>query len=137
MSLITRSADAAMDVSTGQFAPQITGLYAGADVDAAAPCYIKAADGKVYMTDATAATEASNVNGFAPRAVKSGQPITLFGLGARFRYAASLTPGAVLYAGATAGRLDDGVTTGDPAGCAVCINTSDIVVTRANGKHAA
>ena len=47
MSLITRASTASMDASTGQLAPQITGLYAGEDLDVAAPCYIKSSDGKV------------------------------------------------------------------------------------------
>lgn len=138
MALVTRSSDASIDAVTAQKAPQISGLLAGEDLDMAAPCYIKASDGKVYMTNATAANEAAKVYGFTPRAVKSGQPVTLFGLGTRFRYAASgLTPGAPLYAGATAGRLDTAATTGDAVGVAIAVDAYDIVVIRANGKSAA
>lgn len=129
MALVTRSSDASIDVSTAQFAPQITGLYAGEDLDAAAPCYIKS-DGKVWMSNGTAANAAAAVDGFTPRAVKSGQPVTIFGEGARFHYGSSLTPGATLYVGATAGRLDTAATTGDASGVVKVVNATDIVVLR-------
>lgn len=129
MALITRASDASMDVSTGQLAPQITGLLAGQDLDVAAPCHIES-DGKVYMANATAANADAQVDGFTPRAVKSGQPVTLFGPGTRFSYGSSLTPGAILYLGATDGRLDGAATTGDATGVARVITTTDIVVLR-------
>jgi len=129
MALITRSANASIDASTGMFAPQLTGLYAGEDLDAAAPCYVKS-DGKIYMSDGTAANAAAAVDGFAPRACKSGQPITLFGEGARFQYGTGLTPGATFYVGATKGRLDGTATTGDAAGIARVVTATDIIVLR-------
>lgn len=131
MALVTRLATASMDVSTGMIAPQLTGLIAGEDLDAVAPCYIKSSDGKVYMTNATAQNEAAEVVGFTPRAAKAGQPITLFGDGTRFSYGSGLTPGNVLYAGATKGRLDDGPTLGDPFGVAEVVTATEIRVSRA------
>lgn len=130
MALVTRSADASMDVSTGQIAPQITGLIAGEDLDVAAPCYIKTSDGKVFMSNGTAANEAAEIVGFTPRAVKAGQPVTLFGRGTRFHYGSGLSPGAIYYIGATKGRLDDGATTGDAVGVAQAITATDIRVIR-------
>lgn len=135
MSLVTRASTASMDASTGMFAPQITGLIAGADLDVAAPCYIKSSDGKVYMSNGTAANEAAEFVGFTPRAVKSGQPVTLFGAGARFSYGSSLTPGDVYYIGATAGRIDTAATTGDTTGVAVAVTSTDIVVTRTSNVN--
>jgi hypothetical protein len=115
-----------MDASTGQFAPQISGLLAGEDLAVAAPCFIHT-DGKVYECDASAADAEARLAGFTPRAVKSGQPVTLFGAGARFHYADSgLTPGAILYIAATAGRLDTAATPGDYAGVAQAISATDI-----------
>lgn len=139
MALVTMASDVSIDAVTAQKSPQISGLVAGEDLLAGAPCYIKAADGKVYQSNGTAATAPATCAGFAPRAVKSGQPVTLFGAGTRFRYAAAgtLTPNAVLYVGATAGRLDTAATTGDAAGVALCVTDTDIVVIRANGKGAA
>lgn len=128
MALITRSTDASMDVSTGQFAPQITGLLAGEDLAVAAPCYIKSSDGKVYEANGTSANEAAEVAGFTPRAVKSGQPVTLFGKGTRFHYGSSLTPGDIYYLGATAGRVDTAATTGDAFGVLQAITATDVRV---------
>lgn len=135
MSLVTRSTNASIDPIAAQHLPTVSGLYAGADLDVAAPCYIKS-DGKVYMADGSASAAAASVHGFTPRAVKSGQPVTLLGAGTRFKYADSgLTPGAVLYLGATAGRLDTAASTGDSVGVAFAIDATHIQVTRADGKH--
>jgi hypothetical protein len=130
MALVTRSAVASMDASTGMFAPQITGLIAGENLDVAAPCYIKSSDGKIYMSNGTAANEAAEIVGFTPRAAKSGEPITLFGEGARFHYGSGLTPGDKFYIGATAGRLDTAATTGDALGVAQVLTATDIRVIR-------
>lgn len=130
MALVTRSANASMDASTGMYAPQITGLIAGENLDVAAPCYIKSSDGKVYMSNGTSANEAAEVVGFTPRAAKADQAITLFGKGARFHYGTGLTPGDKLYIGATAGRLDAATTTGDALGVAQVITATDIRIIR-------
>ena len=130
MALVTRATSASVDASTAMYAPQITGLVAGEDLDVCAPCYIKTSDGKVYMSNGTANNEAAEFVGFCPRAVKSGQPVTLYGLGTRMRYGTGLTVGDVLYIGATAGRLDTGTTTGDTGGTAQVITATDIRVIR-------
>jgi hypothetical protein len=129
MALVTRNSDASMDATTGQFAPQITGLICGEDIDPAAPCYIET-DGLVYMFDGTAANNKAVLAGFSPRAAKTGQPITLFAVGARFSYGSGLTPGAKLFGAATKGRLDTAATTGDAVGVAQAITATDIRVTR-------
>jgi hypothetical protein len=129
MADVTRSAQASMDTSTGQFAPHITGnLYAGEALDVAAPCYIKGSDGKVYMTNGSAVNEAASFDGFTPRACKIGEPVSLFGAGARFRYATAMTPGTKLYASTTAGRLSDTTTTGGTVMIAKAISATDIRV---------
>lgn len=135
MALVTVSAVAGLDASSGMYAPQISdGLVAGADIgsssQAITPCYIKASDGKVYPTDATAATEAARLAGFAARFAKTGEPVTLFGIGTKFEYATGLTPGALLYLAATAGRLDTAATVGDAVGVAQAITATLIRVTR-------
>ncbi len=130
MALITRTADASMDATTGMYAPQVSGLVAGENLDIAAPCYIKSSDGKVYMSNGTAANEAAEVVGFTPRNVLNGQPVTLFGKGVRFKYGSGLTPGDRYYIGATAGRLDNAATTGDAKGVAQAVTATDIRVIR-------
>jgi hypothetical protein len=117
-----------MDASTGMYAPQVTGLIAGEDLDAVAPCYIRSADGLVMMSNGTAVNEAAEFVGFTPRAARSGQAVTLFGLGARFRYGTGLTPGDVFFLGATAGRLDTAATTGGTYKLARVLTATDIVV---------
>lgn len=113
MALITRSAAAKVDASSAQFAPQISGdLYAGEALDIAAPCYIKASDGRVYMSNGTVANEAAKCDGFTPKTYTLGEPVTLYGPGTKFEYGTGLTPGADLFVGATAGRLDNAATTG-------------------------
>lgn len=127
MALITRSANASMD--TSQAKQLLAGeVFAGENLDAAAPCYIKSSDGKVYMGNGTAANEAAEIVGFTPRAYQAGEPVTLFGQGTRFRYGSALTPGDVYFLAATAGRLDSVPTAGDSNGMAVVVSATDIVV---------
>lgn len=135
MALVTRLSTASPDTISAMRAPCIPaslGIVAGEDLGPAAPCYIKSSDGKVYMTDATTTGAASAVDGWTLQSYDAGQPVTLYGAGLIFEYAASgLTPGATLYAGATAGRLDTGETTGDTVGVAKAISATHIRVTRA------
>lgn len=130
MALITKSSSLSIDAVTAMYAPQITGLVAGENLDAGAPCYIKSSDGKVYMSNGTAANEAAEIVGFTARSVVAENPVTLFGKGTRFQYASGLTPGDKYYIGATAGRLDTAATTGDAVGVAQAITATDIRVIR-------
>lgn len=132
MALVTKSASASIDAISAQTAPQRASLTAGAAIDILAPCVIDTADGLVYMADGTAANSRAQFDGFAPRAYASGDTnVTLIGIGLKMRYADSgLTPGAKLYIGATAGRLDTAATTGDAVGVAKAISATDIRVTR-------
>jgi len=132
MALVTRATDASMGPVSAMFAPQVTGI-AGEDLDVVAPCYIKGADGLIYMGDGTAADEKALIAGLTPRACKQGEPITLFGIGARFKYAAAgtLTPGVKLFVAATPGRLDTAATIGDATGIVQAISDTDVRVVRA------
>jgi hypothetical protein len=69
-----------------------------------------------------------------PRAGKAGQPMTVYSLGARFRYGTSLSPGAKLYLSATEGILADAATTGGTLPLGVVLNTTDILITTAQGS---
>lgn len=131
MALVTIASDASLDAASAEFAPQRSGLVAGEALLAFAPCYIKNSDGLVYMSNGTAATEPAGFDGVTPKAYASGDSnVTLFGIGVKMRYATGLTPGAKLYIGATAGRLDTAATTGDAVGVARAINATVIRVTR-------
>jgi hypothetical protein len=126
MAAVTKIASASMDASTGMFAVQTTDLIAGEDLAAVDACYIKTSDGKVYRSLGTSDVEAAEFVGFVPRATKLGQPCTLFSIGARFRYGTSLSPGAVLFVGLTAGALADAVTAGGRTPIARVIDDTDI-----------
>jgi hypothetical protein len=108
--------------------PQISGdLYAG-EALTVAPCYIKASDGKVYQSNGTALNEAATFFGFTPAPARSGQPVTLYGIGARFRYGTGLTIGAKLFVSATAGASRHAATTGGTVAIARVITATDIQV---------
>lgn len=129
MADVTRASTAHVDASTAQFAPQLSGgLIAGEALDAVAPCYIKASDGKVYMSNGTAANAAAKVDGFTPVSYAAGEPCTLYGPGTRFGYGTGLTRATPLYLSTTAGRLSDAATTGGTVAIAKVITTTDIVV---------
>jgi len=133
MADVAKSPAASMDTSTGMFAPQVTGnLYAGEALSAVAPCYIKATDGKVYMSNGAAADAAAGFDGFTPRACSINEAVALFGVGARFRYGTALVPGSSLFISATAGGgvLGDAATVGGTVAVAKAINSTDIRVIR-------
>lgn len=131
MALLTKATDASLDAASAMYAPQRSGLEAGEALDTLAPCYIKESDGKVYMSNGTAANEAASFDGFTARAYASGDTnITLFGIGTKMRYATGLTPGANYYIGATKGRLDDTATTGDAVGIVRAITATVVRVLR-------
>jgi hypothetical protein len=91
---------------------------------------VKAADGKVYQSNGTAANEAAKFDGFCPRAALAGQPVTLYGIGTRMRYGNGLTIGADLFVDSVAGGLSDVATTGGVNAIARVIDATDIRVVR-------
>jgi len=130
MADLVKVAQASLDASTGMYAGQTPDLVAGEALGAVVPCYIKAADGKVYQSNGTAANEAAKFDGMTARAVSIGQAVTLFTAPARFRYGTGLTIGADLFISATAGKLADAATIGGVRAIARVINSTDIRVTK-------
>jgi hypothetical protein len=120
----TRSAQHANQI------PASLGKVSGEALLTAAPCYIKESDGLVYMCNGTAANEAAELDGWTGKSYAVGEPVTLWGRGVIFEYGTGLTPGADLYIGTTAGRLDTAATAGDGVGVARCISATHIRVTR-------
>ncbi len=115
-------------------------LYAGENLDAVSPCYIKGSDGKVYMCDGVASAEPAKFHGFVARQTNLGEPVTLFGAGSRFKYSSGMTPGATLYLAASdaytgAGNLQTTASTGDTKGTAFAVSATDIVVCRTDPKN--
>lgn len=132
MANLAKDALAGLDTSQAMTAPHVAGdILAGEALEACAPCYIKAADGKVYQSNGTAANEAAKFDGFTGKAYKIGQAVTLFGVGCRLRYSAgTLTPGTDLFVGTIAGSLADAATTGGVRAIARAINATDVRVTK-------
>lgn len=128
MALLAKDSAASVDASSAMYAPQIAGLVAGEAIDACAPCYVAAADGKVYMSNGTAANAAAKVDGFSAQSAAAGQGVTLLGPGLRMRYGSGLTIAALYYLGTTKGRLDTATTTGGTVALAKAISATDVVV---------
>jgi hypothetical protein len=129
MSLITIDTDASMDAHGAQYVYSVGPFVAGEALLAASPCRMDS-DGKVYMSISTETTVSgvSDYLGFAPKAVASGCPVTLYGQGARFDYGSSLTPNTHLYIGATKGRLDTAMVADADYPVALVVSDTDIVV---------
>ncbi len=134
MAIITKSTTPSLDANQAR---QVSAgnLFSGEVLNAVSPCYIKASDGLVYMCNGTASNEAAKFHGFVPKLTNLGEPVTLFGAGSRFKFAAGMTPGTTLFLATTAGNLADVATTGDTKGTAFAISGTDIVVCRADPKN--
>lgn len=133
MALVTPNSGITVETISAKHANQISAslrLIAGEALLAAAPCYIKASDGKVYMCNGTAANEAAELDGWTAMAYAAGDPVSLWGRGIVFEYSTGMASGATLYMGTTAGRLDTAATTGDAVGVARTINATHIRVIR-------
>lgn len=130
--IVAKSASASPDTSTGMVAPQVSHRILGEDVPASMTPLTMHADGQLYRASAAAADANARVFGWSARGNgKAGQTMTVLGLGLVGKYAdETLTPGAVLYLGETAGSLSSIATTGDAVGVAQAIDASNIRVTR-------
>lgn len=138
MATVTRATSPSMDANQ---ANQVAAgeLYAGEELLAVAPCYIKASDGKVYLCDGAANNEAAKFHGFTPKRYLAGEPVTLFGAGSRFKFGTGMTPGATLFLAAADNYTDPGnlqttASTGDTKGTAFAVSATDIVVCRTDPK---
>ncbi len=93
----------------------LSGLHAGEAIAAGDACYIKSADGLVYRSNGTVASDPSNVvDGFASSDCPLGGAISLY-YGVRFAYGAGMTPGTFLYLDTVPGGLNTAPTAGGVA----------------------
>jgi hypothetical protein len=129
MSLITVVTDASMDTRSAMHANFISALFAGEAIDNCSPCRL-GSDGKVYMAVTASGVAPSDFIGFSADNVVSGGPVTVFGKGARFNYAAGMTPNTQLFVSATKGKLSDAVVEANDKPVALAISATDIVVIR-------
>ncbi len=102
----------------------ITGLLAGEAIAAGDICYIKS-DGKVWLSDGSAADAAAVCDGMALVAAAVGEAVTLI-FNVNVRYAAAMTPGTRYYVSATAGALADEASTGGIEPVAMAIDATRI-----------
>lgn len=129
MANITLSSRASVDASTAMYAAQISGKVAGADIAALTPVYLDPTTDKV-MPYATGKIFA----GVAARSVKSGQAVTVYGIGTRFHASDSALTAALYFAGA-GGVIADAATTDDTQGAFLRVGPNDLQVIR-TGKLA-
>jgi len=104
----------------------IAGLIAGEAIGAGDACYIKAADGKVWLATGAANDALADVAGFAFIQAYAGDAVTLVTDG-NFRYGAAMTVSAKYFlSGTVPGGLADAASTGGLAPIAVAIDATRI-----------
>lgn len=129
--VIVKSASASFDASTGMVAPQVSQKLLGADCPGPLVPLRMATDGLLYPASAAAANANARIFGWSTRKGHTGEPMSVYGLGAVGKYAdETLSPGTLLFLGETAGALSSIATTGDAVGCAQAIDASNIRITR-------
>ena len=125
MAVIAKSGTPSPSSPSPSFEHSTVGLLAGEAIAAGDVCYIKAADGKVWKSNGTAANAAALYDGVAAKAASVDEAVTLF-YGVTFAYGSGLTPGARYYVAATAGALNDAATTGGTVPVAAAVDTTRI-----------
>lgn len=125
MAQITLSPSASGDANSNMYADQIPDYRAFEDIEAYQPVFID-----FSVTGAKKVKKAVNgspVHGVAARKVRAGQPITIFGLGARFHASDTTLTSTVYYAG-TGGTIHDAATALDATGMFIRCNDNDLKV---------
>ncbi|GGI87201.1 hypothetical protein [Deinococcus wulumuqiensis] len=135
MPAITLSPRAGVDTNSAMFAVQATtGFRVGEDIPAGSPCEIRAVTGGYAIFKLAAGAFA----GIAPRAAKAGQvlaqPLTLYGVGVRFRASETPLTADVYYVG-TGGTINDAPTAQDARGAFIRVSENDLLCV-AQGKLA-
>lgn len=102
------------------------GALAGEAIAAGDLCY-KKSDDLIWRSNGTSVNAAAKVRGIAAKAADSGQPVTVL-RGVSFNYGSGLTPGADVYASATAGAIADAATTGGTAPIGFCEDATKIFI---------
>jgi hypothetical protein len=130
MAAVAKSGTPSICTQTPSREHQTSGLKAGEAIAAGDACYIKAADGLVWLSTGAAANAAAKVRGFAAAAAQVGEAVTLYH-GVNWYYGAALSPGADLFlSSATAGALSDIATTGGTAPIGYVIDATRVFLDR-------
>jgi hypothetical protein len=127
---ITKLSTAGVDGISANRCIVLSELFAGEALAKADACYIRS-DGLVYKAVSThqaTLTGFADFDGFTDRAVKSGQPVSLFGHSAIFGYAAAMTPGQPLFVSSNAGLISDTKVAANDTPIAKAISLTDFKV---------
>lgn len=103
-----------------------SGLKAGEAIAAGDLVYI-ASTGRVMKSNGTAVGAAAKVDGIAVKAAPSGEAVDVY-RNVEMRYGAGMTPGARLYASATAGLVSDTATTGGTAPIGFVVDATRVFI---------
>lgn len=126
MATLTKVGTPSISTTTPCPAHHISGLVAGEAIAAGDLVYIHSG-GTVRKTNGTSANAAAKVDGIALQAAAIGEGVSMY-FDVNVRYGSGLTPGARLYASATAGAIDDAATTGGTAPIGFVIDATRIRV---------
>ncbi len=127
MAAITKSGTPSMSSVLPPANCKISGLLAGEAIAAGDPCYIKAADGKAWLSTGAAVAAAAKVRGFAAQAASVNEAVTLL-FDVNIRYGTGLVPGTDVFLGATAGALADIASVGGTAAIGFVVDATRIHV---------
>ena len=127
MATVAKSGTPSISTTVPCPAHSITGLLAGESIAAGDPCYIKAADGKVWRSIGTTADAAAKTDGWCLQAAVAGDAVSLY-FDVNLRYGAAMTPGDLLYVSLTAGTLQNATSAGGTVPIAKVIDATRIRV---------
>jgi hypothetical protein len=99
---------------------------AAADLLAGQAVYLSASG--LALSNSTGTGAANAFVGLVAADAKSGEAVTVFGIGARFKYGTGLTVGAKYYVSNTAGALDDAATVNGTTAVCQAVSTTDVAV---------
>lgn len=119
------------DLVSAQSAIRITGLTAGVTLTEGQAVYL-ASDGTLLKAISTQCQPANVAEflGLVLHGAVAGEPCTVFGRGARIKFATGLTIGELLYVSATAGSLYNAKVATSDTPAAICVSSTDIVLLR-------
>lgn len=118
-------------LDTNNLGLRYNAMVAGEDIAACEAVYISGANtvSKASSVNTITTSGESKFIGLAPKDYKAGEPMTVFGVGSRFKYSVGMDAGDYLYVSNTAGKLtDEGNAADRPV--AIVLNSTDIQITR-------
>ena len=116
-------------LDTNNLGLRFNAMVAGEDISACESVYISGANTVRKASSVNTISGESKFIGLAPKDYKAGEPMTVFGVGSRFKYSVGMIAGDYLYVSSTAGKLtDEGNAADRPV--AIVLNSTDIQIIR-------